>query len=97
MMITLVKITPPKKVYYYHIHDWQGDLFSPYALSVSWGLDLRKSRRREYVFDTRKEMDLFLRKLISKRLKSGYKVLYTYFREDKYKELKPLLRKSSVS
>ncbi|MFP4384795.1 MAG: hypothetical protein ACLFSE_12185 [Spirochaetia bacterium] len=97
MMITMVKITSPKRVYYYHIHDWQGDLFCPYALTVSWGYELTGSRRREYVFDTRKEMDLFLRGLIRKRLKKGYKVLYTYFTQDTYRDLQPLLKKSSVS
>ncbi len=86
MTITFYKQTAAS-TRYYTMHDRQGDLFSPYTFTSVWGTVLQSGREKVFVFDSRKEMDRKLRFLIKKRIESGYKVLYSFFRGSTYTEI----------
>lgn len=96
-MITLYKTDRRGRINYYSLDDRQGHLFSPYAFTVHWGTTLVSGREKVHVFDSRKEMDLRLQRLITDRIRRGYRVLYTFFRNEEYRHLKPALQKAAVS
>lgn len=72
---------------YYTMHDRQGHLFSPYTFTAVWGTVLQSGREKVFTFDSRQEMEKKLRFLIKKRISSGYKVLYSFSRNDAYTEI----------
>lgn len=84
MMIALYRITKTGQMDYYYIHDYQGNLFSPYTFTVIWGKDLNTGKERSFTFSTRIEMDEKLRELFNKRVKDGYKLLYSYPQKNNY-------------
>jgi hypothetical protein len=97
MLITLYKTNVDDQIQYYVIDDRQGHLFSPYSFSVTRGPSLSPGREKQYAFETRKAMDMKLRKLIQSRIKSGYRVLYSYIRTEEYEHLRPALERAAVS
>ena len=97
MMITLYKTDRQGQIHYYSIDDRQGHLFATFTFTVNWGTTLTACREKVRVFDTRREMDAKLQRLIQDRVKSGYRVLYSYFRNQEYRYLKPALQKATVS
>jgi predicted DNA-binding WGR domain protein len=97
MMITLYRIDEHERIRYYSISDRQGDLFSSYTFTVSWGLAVSAGQERVYAFDSQEEMDGKLREFIARRLKSGYRVLYTFFRTGEYRSLQGVLRGARAS
>ena len=97
MMITLYKTDPDNRIRYYSINDRQGHLFSSYTFTVNWGAALTVGREKVYAFESRAEMDKKLQELIQERIRSGYRVLYTYFRSREYPHLRSVLRKAAVS
>ena len=96
-MITLYKTDHQDRIHYYSINDRQGHLFTPHTFTVNWGVALTAGRERVYAFEGRAEMDSRLQELIRSRIRSGYRVLYTYFRDNEYAHLRPTLRKAAVS
>jgi predicted DNA-binding WGR domain protein len=97
MMITLYKTDQQGRLQYYSLHDRQGHLFLQHSFTVTWGPGLNTGREKAYAFDTRREMDQKLQELIRSRLESGYKVLYSFFRNREYESLKPALTRSAAS
>lgn len=97
MMITFYKTDSKGHIRYYSIDDRQGNLFTPHAFTVHSGVALTAGREKAFTFKTRREMDSKLRKLIDGRLKSGYRVLYSYFRNNEYKELQPIVHNAQIS
>jgi predicted DNA-binding WGR domain protein len=97
MMITLYKTDHKGRLHYYSLDDRQGHLFAKYTFTVNWGMTLTTGREKVHAFDTRREMDSKLQHLIQERVDSGYRVLYSYFRNHKYRYLKAALRKAAVS
>ena len=83
MTITLRKSTQGGH-YYYTLHDRQSGLFEKYTLTAVWGPKPDGGRRKVYGFETLHEKDRMLRRLIRARLRSGYRVFYSYSRSGHY-------------
>ncbi|MCK5673960.1 MAG: WGR domain-containing protein [Spirochaetales bacterium] len=86
MTITFYKQTSASSLYY-TMHDRQAHLFSPYTFTSVWGTVLESGREKVFTFDTRQDMEKKLRFLMKKRISSGYKVLYSFSRNDIYTEI----------
>lgn len=84
MYLTLYKAGKDGKILYYVLHDRQASLTAPYALTVSWRAGEGKSRERFYPFEKLPEMDLMVRRLLAKRLKDGYSLLYSFSRDARW-------------
>jgi hypothetical protein len=80
MIITLYKLGKDGKTRYYTIHDRQPVLDSPYTLCASWRIGLGKERERLHRFQTLLEKDKTIRRLITGRVKEGYRILYSFTR-----------------
>jgi hypothetical protein len=80
MMVTLVRPKRDGELTYFSMHNRQGNLFSPYTVTVVSGDSLRQGKERQLVFDSQRELDEKVRKLIRDHLSRGYRVLYSYFR-----------------
>ncbi|MBN1646781.1 MAG: hypothetical protein JW874_01995 [Spirochaetales bacterium] len=87
MTVTFYKNMSNGKSQYYSLHDRQGDLFTPHVLTAVWGKDLNSGRVKVYTFSSGEEMDRKLRKLFEQRIKLGFKVLYSFARSKRYREL----------
>ncbi|MFP4364472.1 MAG: WGR domain-containing protein [Spirochaetia bacterium] len=85
MIVTLYKTGKDGRQMYYTIHDRQGVFFDKNAFTAIWGRGIDTGREKYYTFDTRKDMDEKIRKLLKDKMKKGYKVLYSYFRKEKEK------------
>jgi predicted DNA-binding WGR domain protein len=81
MIVVLYKSDSRGRSRYYTIHDRQGNLFSPYSLSVQWGSAPNGGQEKEYIFKTDKEKQKKIRLTIRRRLLDGYKVLYSFSRK----------------
>lgn len=97
MMITLYRTDQDDRIVYYSINDRQGHLFSAHSFTVNWGPALTVGREKVYTFERRSDMDQKLQELLRERIRSGYRVLYTYFRDHEYDHLRPTLRRAAVS
>lgn len=86
MTITFYKKTKTGSRYY-TMHDRQGNLFTPYTFTSVWGNVIESGRQRVFTFNSRDEMNRKLRFLMGKRIKSGYKVLYSFSRNNTYTEI----------
>ena len=84
MTITLRKTSGSGRHYYYTIHDRQSGLFEPYTLTVVWGPRPDRGRQKIHSFSSRVEKDRALRKLITLRILTGYRVFYSYARKRHY-------------
>lgn len=82
MFITLYRIGKHDRVHYYTIHNRQGNLFTPYSLTLSWGPSMESGHERLVILETRSDFDQQVRRLLARRFKEGYRVLYSYFRQD---------------
>jgi hypothetical protein len=80
MIITLYKVGKDGKTHYYTIHDRQPVLDAPYAICASWRVGLGKEREKLHRFPSLLDRDLLIRRLIARRVKDGYKILYTFSR-----------------
>ena len=80
MIITLFKPGEGGKMLYYTIHDRQPVLDAPYALCAAFRVGMGRERERLHRFDTLTDRDKMIRALISKRLKDGYRLLYSFSR-----------------
>ena len=86
MTITFYKQTSTSSLYY-TMHDRQVHLFSPYTFTSVWGTVMESGREKVFTFDSRQDMEKKLRFLMKKRISSGYKVLYSFSRNDVYTEI----------
>lgn len=85
MYITLYKSDRRGNVHYYTLHNRQGNLFTPYSLTLTWGPSVSNGREKLVILETRKEMDDRIRYLLRRRMREGYSVLYSYFRKDEHR------------
>ena len=97
MMITLYKTEGEDRPRYYSVDDRQGHLFSPHCLTVTWGTAPLAGRDQLLLFDSRRELDEKLRELIQARIRSGYRVLYSFFRSAEHERLRSALTVAAVS
>ena len=87
MMIPFYKRKRSGTLYYYAIHDRQATLFPSHSFTVIWGEELSTGREKHYCFENRKLMESSLIRVINKRIKDGYRVLYKYSREPRYEKI----------
>ena len=87
MIILLRKTTPAGTHHYYTIHDRQTGLFDLYTLTTLWGPSPDGGREKIYSFSAKEEMERKLRDLVRRRIRSGYTVLYSYSREERYRQV----------
>jgi hypothetical protein len=80
MIITLFRVGADGRTYYYTVHDRQPVLDAPYAICASWRIGMGKERERLHRFETLADRDRMIRRLIARRIKDGYKILYTFSR-----------------
>lgn len=87
-MIALYKQEPGSFARYYSIarRGVQDEV-----LQIVWGTSNSRPRERAIAFDTADLLQEHLRRAVSKRLQSGYRVLYTFFRADEYGALSQAL------
>ena len=81
MIITLYKVGAGERAYYYTVHDRQPVLDSPYAICASWRIGMGKEREKLHRFGTLGERDRAIRRLVARRVKDGYRILYTFSRD----------------
>ena len=79
MMISLYRTAADGSLRYYSIHNRQPHLFSSYSFVASWGVQPSAGREKLYTFDTLEEMEDSLQQILERRLRGGYKVLYSFF------------------
>lgn len=79
--MTLYRCDGDGTIRYYTLHDRQPLLTARYALTVAWRTGESRERERIYGFDTLAEMDKKIRQLFGRRVKLGYRLLYSFMRE----------------
>lgn len=102
MIITLFKPGSNGSIRYYTIHDRQPLLTARYALTIAWRTGEGRECDKVYGFDTASEMDKKIKQVFRKKLKDGYKLLYSYTRngalvEPAASESPPALRNHGAS
>jgi hypothetical protein len=80
MIITLYKAGADGRNLYYTIHDRQQVLDAPYALCSSFRVGMGRERERLHRFESLADRDRTVRGLLARRLKAGYRLLYTFNR-----------------
>ncbi len=90
-MITLYRRESDGRTRYVTITDRQGHLFGNPTLTVTEGDDFFLTRERHLTFETESEQQRELRTLIDRRFRSGYEVLYSFFRGNQFRSVKELL------
>jgi hypothetical protein len=80
MIVILYKTGKGGKILYYTVHDRQLLLDSPYALCSSWRVGLGRERERTHRFASLAARDEAIRRLVSGRIKDGYRLLYSFNR-----------------
>ncbi|AEJ61920.1 hypothetical protein Spith_1660 [Spirochaeta thermophila DSM 6578] len=93
MQIVLYKKAKDTHTHYYEINDRQLHLFSNYGFTVRWWREGASSRERHYSFPSRSERDSALQRLLQRKYREGYRVLYHYFRHRLPAALPGLLRR----
>lgn len=81
MIITLYRPGEDGLNRYYSLHDRQPLLTARYALTVAWRTGHGKEREKIYGFDTLAEMDRKIRQLFGRRIRAGYRLLYSFARD----------------
>lgn len=88
MMVTLYRREDDGSTRYVTITDRQGNLFGYRTLSVTSGNDFFLTREQHFTYANEAEMQQALRNMIDRRLKRGYSILYSYFGENQYPEIR---------
>lgn len=88
MMVTLYKKDHQGQPYYYTVHDRQGSLFAPFTLTITWGKKLGQPRETIITSTTHEEMNQKIHVILDKKLREGYRVLYSYFLPNEAEDLK---------
>ncbi len=81
MIVTLYKTAINGALLYYTIHDRQSGLSHPWSLTVTWSRGAGRGREKFYLFENLAEKDRMIRKLLGRRTKDGYRLLYSFSRD----------------
>lgn len=87
MMVSLYRKDTDGTTHYVTVTDRQGNLFGYPTLTVTTGRDFFLTQERHLTYETEPEMQRALRGIIDRRLRRGFSVLYSYFRDDRYAAL----------
>ncbi len=93
-MVSLYRKESDSSVLYVTITDRQQNLFGYPTLSVTSGRDFFLTQEKHFTYRTEAELQKALRGMIDRRLKRGYSVLYSYFREERYAGLERRLHRT---
>ncbi len=88
MMVTLYRREADGSTRYVTITDRQGNLFGYPTLTVTSGNDFFLTREQHFTYAHEAEMQTALRGMIDRRLRRGYHVLYSYFGENQYPDIR---------
>lgn len=88
MIITMYRTGEDGRLRYYTLHDRQPVMGHPYALTVAWRTGNGAEREKLYVFDSLADMDRKIRQVFGRRVRDGYRLLYSFSRAQ------PALRRS---
>lgn len=80
MIITLYKTGADGRTLYYTIHDRQQVLDAPFALCAAFRVGMGRERERLHRFESLADRDRMIRSLMARRLKDGYRLLYSFNR-----------------
>ena len=97
MLIALYKLNESDEMNYYYIHNYQGHLFSPHTFTAIWGKNQGRGREKSFTFDSDVEMHEKIYELFSKKLKQGFKLLYSYPPQNEYQDILVDLKEQFVS
>lgn len=84
MIVTLYRNGDDGKTRYYTVHDRQQVLTSPWALTAAWRSGNGREREKLYTFETLAAMDAMIRRLLSRRIGAGYRLLYSWSRDARW-------------
>lgn len=93
MMVSLYRKDPDNTMLYVTITDRQQNLFGYPTLTVTSGRDFFLTREKHFTYADEAELQRALRGMIDRRIRKGYAVLYSYFREGSYDTLAKKLRR----
>ncbi|MGO8695337.1 MAG: hypothetical protein ACLQMF_16875 [Rectinemataceae bacterium] len=97
MIITLIKTAKDGRLHYYTVHDRQPALDAPFALCSAWRIGMGRERERLYRFQSVTERDRMIRTLVSRRIRDGYRLLYSFSRAGFAGETDTLLERAFIS
>lgn len=83
-MVSLYRRESDSSMNYITITDRQQNLFGYPTLTVTTGTDFLLTRERHFTYADEAELQRALRGMIDRRLRKGFEVLYSYFREQEY-------------
>ncbi|HUX38079.1 MAG TPA: hypothetical protein VMV44_09290 [Rectinemataceae bacterium] len=86
MIVTLMKHGKDGRLLYYTIHDRQQSLTSPHALTTLFRTGAGREREKHYDFDSLAAMDALIKSLLARRIKDGYRILYSWSRDASWTE-----------
>lgn len=93
-MVTLYRREEDGTTHYVTITDRQGNLFGYPTLTVTVGRDFFLTSERHFTYETDGELQKALRGMIDRRLRRGFDVLYSYFREGRFQNVRRKLEDS---
>ncbi len=77
-MVTLYKLDARNRARYVTIHTRQPSLFGDHIVTVRHGMVSGTGTDRNYTYESREEMDRALRRLLKRKARQGYRVIYRY-------------------
>lgn len=80
MTFTLFSRSRDGRLAYYTLHDRQPSLDGSPVLTAAWRTEGRRERERRYAFGSQRERDRALRRLFSRAVRRGYRLLYSFDR-----------------
>lgn len=95
MMVTLYRRENDGSTRYVTITDRQGNLFGYRTLTITTGNDFFLTREQHKTYANEAEMQKALRRMIDWRLRRRYSVLYSYFGENQYPDVRERIRQQS--
>lgn len=97
MLLALYKMNKSKEMDYYYIHNYQDHLFSPHTFTAIWGKNQGRGREKSFTFDSEDEMHEKINDLFYKKVKQGFKLLYSYPPQNEYQEIYTSINNQLVS
>lgn len=92
-MVSLYRRNSDGSTRYITITDRQQNLFGYPTLTVTSGTDFLLTRERHFTYADEAELQRALRGMIDRRLRKGYELLYSYFRDQEYRAIAGRLRR----
>jgi hypothetical protein len=88
MMITLYRREPDGNLRYYVLHDRQLTFEPEWSFTSSWTTGASKWRERTHNCEGPAQMDAAVRRLVKRKFRDGFVLLYAFSGADRREELK---------